>query len=91
MHFYSLPLFAVSCAALVTNPNALKARQAAAVEDTFNIYVYGKGISGLSLFYADGKYSGLVPAVAVLLTSPSQSTNRRRSPIHRKDSPTSVL
>lgn len=91
MLFHSLLLFAASCAAIAIDPNALQARQAAAVQDTFNIYVYGKGISGLSLFYADGKYSGLVPAVAVLLTSPSQSTNRQRSPIHRKDSPTSLL
>lgn len=90
MLFYSL-LFTVSCAALATDTHALSARQAAAVEDTFNIYAYGEGISGLSLFYADGKYSGLAPAVAVLLTSSSQSPNRRRSSIHREDSPASVL
>lgn len=91
MLFHSLLLFAVSCAALAIDSHALKARQAAAVEDTFNVYAYGEGIGGMSLFYADGKYSSLVPTVAVLLTSSSQSTNRRRRLIHCKDSSTSVL
>ena len=80
---YSFLLFAVSCAALVTDSHPLKARQAAAVDDTFNIYAYGEGISGLSLFYADGKYSRSGTTVAVLM-SPSQSTDRQRSPIHSK-------
>ncbi|RJE22310.1 hypothetical protein PHISCL_05354 [Aspergillus sclerotialis] len=52
---YSLVLFAVTCAALVSDGHPLKARQAAAVDDTFNIYAYGEGISGFPLFYADGK------------------------------------
>ena len=55
---YSFLLFAVSCAALVNDAHLLKARQAAAVDNTFNIYAYGEGISGLPLFAADCKCSG---------------------------------
>ncbi|KAI9374706.1 hypothetical protein BJX61DRAFT_532160 [Aspergillus egyptiacus] len=52
---YTILPFVVSCVGLVTGAHPLKARQAPAIAHTFNIYAYGEDISGLPVFYADGK------------------------------------
>ncbi|KAL4908520.1 hypothetical protein BDW74DRAFT_175203 [Aspergillus multicolor] len=48
----SLLLFALSCVAVATNAFPLEARQSS---ETFSLYAYGDGISGLPVYYADGK------------------------------------
>ncbi|KAL4945501.1 hypothetical protein BDV06DRAFT_219192 [Aspergillus oleicola] len=54
MFFPSLLLFAVSCTAIAIHAHPLEKRQGPVTDDTFNIYAYGDGISGLPIFYADG-------------------------------------
>ncbi|KAL3455234.1 hypothetical protein BJX64DRAFT_295233 [Aspergillus heterothallicus] len=43
------------CHGLFAYAHPLETRQAPAIEDTFNLYAYGESISGLPVFYADGK------------------------------------
>ncbi|KAL4922587.1 hypothetical protein BDW62DRAFT_196590 [Aspergillus aurantiobrunneus] len=52
---YTIVVYAVSCVGLATNIHALDARQESAIAETFNIYAYGESISGLPVFYADGR------------------------------------
>ncbi|KAL4957629.1 hypothetical protein BDW69DRAFT_180414 [Aspergillus filifer] len=55
MFLRSLLLFAVSCTALAIHAHpVVKKRQGPVTDNTFNIYAYGEGISGLPIFYADG-------------------------------------
>ncbi|KAL4746684.1 hypothetical protein BDW72DRAFT_184511 [Aspergillus terricola var. indicus] len=49
--------FAVVCLSVAAAPYAhpIDDRQGPATSDTFSLYAYGDGISGLPVFYADGK------------------------------------
>jgi hypothetical protein len=47
-------LLAASFADVFTYAHPLETPEAPAVADTFNLYAYGEGISGLPIFYADG-------------------------------------
>ncbi|KAL4972379.1 hypothetical protein BDW66DRAFT_144424 [Aspergillus desertorum] len=53
----ALLLFAISCLSVAGASDAypLDGRQGPATSDTFSLYAYGEGISGLPVFYADGK------------------------------------
>ncbi|KAL4880551.1 hypothetical protein BJY04DRAFT_191018 [Aspergillus karnatakaensis] len=79
-------LFSVSCAGALANALAiappLEIRQEApAIADTFNLYAYGEGISGLEVFYADGKAQ---------IGDPTLSTAEVVQPVFFTTSPTST-
>ncbi|KAL5046603.1 hypothetical protein BDW71DRAFT_181500 [Aspergillus fruticulosus] len=53
----ALLFFALSCLSVggASDAYPLDGRQGPATSDTFSLYAYGEGISGLPMFYADGK------------------------------------
>jgi hypothetical protein len=53
--FHTLVLLSFWCRGLFAYAHPLDRRQAPAIENTFNLYAYGDSISGLSVYYADGK------------------------------------
>ncbi|KAL3440245.1 hypothetical protein BJX65DRAFT_314984 [Aspergillus insuetus] len=53
--FYTIVLLSFWCRGLFAYAHPLDRRQAPAIENTFNLYAYGESISGLSVYYADGK------------------------------------
>ncbi|KAJ0413931.1 hypothetical protein BJY00DRAFT_319289 [Aspergillus carlsbadensis] len=52
---HTVVLLAFWCRGLFASAHPLDRRQAPAIEDAFNLYAYGDSISGLSVYYADGK------------------------------------
>ncbi|CEL09730.1 hypothetical protein ASPCAL12861 [Aspergillus calidoustus] len=53
--FHAIVLLGFWCRALFAYAHPLDRRQAPAIENAFNLYAYGDSISGLSVYYADGK------------------------------------
>ncbi|KAL2851376.1 hypothetical protein BJX68DRAFT_266288 [Aspergillus pseudodeflectus] len=52
---HAIVLLGFWCRALFAYAHPLDRRQAPAIENAFNLYAYGDSISGLSVYYADGK------------------------------------
>ncbi|KAL4998476.1 hypothetical protein BDV10DRAFT_201318 [Aspergillus recurvatus] len=54
---HALLFFAISCLSVAGASDAypINDRQGPATSETFSLYAYGEGISGLPVFYADGK------------------------------------
>ncbi|KAL4861269.1 hypothetical protein BDV12DRAFT_208234 [Aspergillus spectabilis] len=67
--------------ALSTSAHPLETPEAPAITDTFNLYAYGEGISGLPVFYADGKAE---------IGDPTLSTAEFAQPVYFTTSPTSI-
>ncbi|KAL2816675.1 hypothetical protein BJX63DRAFT_387088 [Aspergillus granulosus] len=64
MLIYTIIFYAASCMGIFNNIDSLYARQAPAIEGTFNLYAYGASISGLPVFYADGRAEFGDPALS---------------------------
>ncbi|KAL3480763.1 hypothetical protein BJX99DRAFT_254099 [Aspergillus californicus] len=80
MFSFNVILLVVSCAGLLTDARSLKARHPSETPESFNIYAYGDSISGLPVFYADGKaqlgspkYSTAKVAESVYFTTSSSA------------------
>ncbi|KAL2858509.1 hypothetical protein BJY01DRAFT_241838 [Aspergillus pseudoustus] len=53
--FHTMVLLSFWSSSLFGYAHPLERRHAPAIEDTFNLYAYGESISGLPVYYADGK------------------------------------